>query len=251
MLDYFIVVTYGLLLSFSMKIFFANCGYLTGLTGRKDEYLFLLWRYFFESSQISKPFIDTLLAEDPDICLLVEMKHSKIMDIYNALPEYEHIVTVEKYGKGILSKIGKRNIHAVLSKKPIENTQELLFDEGNKKSILSVSIEGINFFVCHLSLKAKTRALQISQLEKMLSKASASILAGDFNVFGGDAELTSFQKSGIFYSLNIKNQNTFPAYNPNKKLDYIYATSDLHQEDFRVLPEIFSDHRALCCTINK
>ncbi len=234
-----------------MKIFFANCGYLTGLTGRMDEYIFLLWRYFFEGSQISRPFLDTLIEEDPDVCLLVEMKHSKIMDIYNALPDYQHIVTVEKYGKGWLSKIGKRNIHAVLSKNPIENTRELLFAAGNKKSILSVSIGGIDFYVCHLSLKAKERNLQINQLETLLTGARRSILAGDFNVFKGDSELAQFEKRGIFYSLNIKNQNTFPAYNPSKKLDYIYATQDIHEIGFRVLPEIFSDHRALCCTISK
>ena len=234
-----------------MKVFFANCGYLTGLTGRTDEYVFLLWRYLFEDSQISRPFIDTLKAEDPDVCLLVEMKHSKIMDIYDALPEYQHIVTVEKYGKGTLSKLGKRNVHAVLSKRPIENTRTLLFKDGNKKSILSVVIEGVDFHVCHLSLRAKTRRLQIQQLAEVLFSAKSTIVAGDFNVFGGDSELEDFEKKGIFYNLNTKNQNTFPAYNPTKKLDYIYATRDIKESDFRILPEVFSDHRALCCTISK
>jgi endonuclease/exonuclease/phosphatase family metal-dependent hydrolase len=234
-----------------MKIFFANCGYLTGLSGRMDEYVFLLWRYLFERAQISRPFIDTLAEEDPDVCLLVEMKHSKIMDIYDALPEYQHIVTVEKYGKGLLSKIGKRNIHAVLSKKPIENTKKVLFDTGSKRSILSVTIGGVDFYICHLSLRAKTRGLQIRQLETILQTQESAIVAGDFNVFQGDSELQTFESRGVLHSLNTKNQNTFPAYNPSKKLDYIYATQDIHQEDFRVLPEVFSDHRALCCTISK
>jgi endonuclease/exonuclease/phosphatase family metal-dependent hydrolase len=251
MSDYFIAATYVSSASSSMKIFFANCGYLTGLTGRPDEYVFLLWRYLIGSSNVTVPFIDTLKEEDPDVCLLVEMKSSHIMDIYNALPQYEHIVTVEKYGKGLLSKIGKRNIHAVLSKKPIENTREILFNQGNKKSILLVSIGGIDFYVCHLSLKARTRSFQIRQLETILVDANGSIIAGDFNVFKGDSELESFEKKGIFYSLNTKNQNTFPAYNPKIKLDYIYATQDVHGETFKILPEIFSDHRALCCTINR
>lgn len=234
-----------------MKILFANCGYLTGLTGRMDEYVFLIWRYLFEDTGASQELIDTLKKENPDVCLFVEMKEKSIRDLAGALPEYEHIVLVEKYGKGVLSKLGKRNVHAILSKKPIENSGRILFKNGSKRSILEASIGGVTFYVCHLSLQKKVRHQQISELRGLLTEKEASILAGDFNVFGGEQELFDFESMGVFYNLDETKQNTFPAYKPEKELDYIFATKDVHQTEFTILPEVFSDHRALCCTIIK
>lgn len=234
-----------------MKVLFANCGYLTGLSGRLDEYFFLIWRYLFEDTGASQELIDTLKKENPDICLFVEMKEKSIQKLAENLPEYEHIVLVEKYGKGILARLGKRNVHAILSKHKIENTRTILFNEGSKRSILETVIEGITFYVCHLSLQKKVRHMQISELRTILREQKSAVLAGDFNVFDGESELLDFESMGVFRNLDDKKQNTFPAYRPQAELDYIFATPDIHQTEFTILPEVFSDHRALCCTIIK
>ncbi len=103
------------LINFNMKILFANCGYLTGLTGQYNEYILLVWRYVFENTPVSVVLVDTIKHEDPDVCVFVEMKQKSIALLNSSLPEYVHTITVEKYGTGIFSKIGKRNVHAVLS----------------------------------------------------------------------------------------------------------------------------------------
>lgn len=234
-----------------MKILFANCGYLTGLSGRLDEYFFLIWRYVFEDTGASQELIDTLKKENPDVCLFVEMKEKSIQKLAEELPVYEHIVLVEKYGKGFLSRVGKRNVHAILSKYPIENSRKILFSAGSKRSVLETVIGGVTFYVCHLSLQRKIRHMQIRELRSILLEKKSAVLAGDFNVFGGEAELLDFESMGVFRNLDDKKQNTFPAYHPQSELDYIFATSDIHQTEFTILPEVFSDHRALCCTIIK
>ncbi len=104
-------------------------------------------------------------------------------------------------------------------------------------------------YICHLSLNKKVRRTQIKELTKLTYGDGKVIIAGDFNSFGGLEEIQPLLELGAMYNLNKNKTSTFPSFNPTKELDYIFASKDIYEKEFMVLPEVFSDHRALYCII--
>ena len=71
------------------------------------------------------------------------------------------------------------------------------------------------------------------------------IVAGDFNLFWGQEEISLFLRA-----LNLKNANmqalpTYPSWKPRKTLDFILYSEGIRVNDFQVLHEKLSDHLPL------
>jgi endonuclease/exonuclease/phosphatase family metal-dependent hydrolase len=230
-----------------VKIFFSNCGYATGLTGRYSEYLFLSWRYLRLNTESLAPIVDCIKYEKPEIVALVEMNFRQYKYLKKVLrEEYPHTCEVDKYGRSFWHKILPiRNVNMILSKQPIEKTSHLLFKHGTKRGILKVQIGRLHILLVHLALGRAVRTKQIAELKEMLFHQKSTICAGDFNTFLGGVEISSILEEDKFISVNKKHLGTFPSYSPSKELDYVLGSPDVHLTKFHVLPETFSDHRAL------
>jgi len=235
-----------------MKIFFANCGYATGVTGKYTEYLLLFWRYFGVTKQSLTPIIDCLKYEKPDLVALLELNYSQYQYLKHFFhKQYPYSCEVDKYGKGLWRKVlPMQNVHLLLSKHPILQESGVLFEHGTKKAILKVRVGGLNIVLVHLALRKIMRSRQILELKSILFRQKSTVCVGDFNTFGGSSEIKRLLTKDNYVSINKKHLDTYPSWYPRKELDYALASSDVHFKKFHILPETFSDHRALMFEIN-
>lgn len=235
-----------------MKIFFTNCGYATGLTGRYSDYAFLFWRYFGVTKQSLTPIIDCIEYEKPDVVALLELNFNQYKYLKQTFhKDYPYSCEVDKYGKGLWRKIlPLQNVHLIFSKHPIEKEAGVMFEHGTKKSILKTRIGTLNIVLVHLALRKRMRSKQIEELKEILFNQRNTICIGDFNTFDGSREINSLLDKDRYISVNRKHLGTFPSYHPEKELDYALASPDLYLKKFNILPETFSDHRALMFEVN-
>ncbi len=235
-----------------MRILFANCGYATGLSGRYSEYFLLFWRYARTTNKSLTPIIDCVLYEKPDVAAFVELNYSQYTYLKKVLHQhYPYSCEQDKYGKSLWRKfLPVQNVHLVFSKLPLEQSAGVLFEHGTKKGILKAKIGGIiNLVLVHLSLRKKIRSEQIVELRDILMQHASTICLGDFNTFGGSREIDKILEKDKMLSLNRKHLATYPSYHPLMELDYALVSNDLHHRAFKVMPETFSDHRAIMLEI--
>ena len=74
---------------------------------------------------------------------------------------------------------------------------------------------------------------------------------GDFNTFGGVRELWDFLRRTNLRSANGANLATYPAWSPQKELDYVLLSPELALTGFEVPKVNFSDHLPLLAEIER
>jgi len=116
---------------------------------------------------------------------------------------------------------------------------------GAKRLILKSVYNNINIMLVHLALTAAVRKKQLEYLANQIQPGEKYIICGDFNTFSGNKELTRFLRKTRLRTANKSHQNTYPARNPAKELDYILYSPELQLKDFRVIKFPGSDHLPL------
>jgi len=141
-----------------------------------------------------------------------------------------------KYGIGILSKEVPLSVKQI----PLPGEEERTF----------LITEFSNYYLCctHLALEEEARGVSVlTILEAVKDIKKPLILAGDMNAEYGSAEQIALSKK--FTILNDHTQNTFPADNPDRCIDFIYGYNNGYSYIViggEVLEEtIASDHRPL------
>ena len=145
---------------------------------------------------------------------------------------------------------------AILSVFPIKKTirHELPTPEGQEpRGALEIQVDvpdmngktnTISFVCTHLGLSNEQRVAQVKALMENLSdRGHPIILAGDINAQPLEETMAALADGGYSF-LDKKEQFTFPAKEPNRKIDYI-LTKDFkfHHARFEVIPEPkVSDH---------
>lgn len=116
-----------------------------------------------------------------------------------------------KYGIGVLSK-----------EKPLSYYFVALPGREEARVLLIVEFRDYVFCCTHFSLTPEDQLASIPVLQKEFQKIKKPVfLAGDLNAENGSELITELQKE--FDILNDPKQNTFPADNPDKCIDYILA----------------------------
>ena len=145
-----------------------------------------------------------------------------------------------KYGVGILSKEAPVSVKQIAL--PGEEQRTLLIAEFS------------DFYLCctHLALESDARMESVSIIFEAIEKLGESLnkplfLAGDMNAEYGSAEQNALLEK--FSLLSDHTQNTFPADNPDRCIDFIYGYNSGYNypvSNSKVLAEpIASDHRPL------
>ncbi len=140
----------------------------------------------------------------------------------------------------------RRQGNAFLSKYDVSEEKFHYFRKGMKKLIIELETDNVVIFLVHLALGGKTRLRQIVELYDVMDRCKKPfIVAGDFNLFWGEEEISLFLKA-----LNLKNANeykqpTYPSWNPKKILDFILCSDKIKINDFKVLQTTLSDHLPL------
>jgi endonuclease/exonuclease/phosphatase family metal-dependent hydrolase len=110
----------------------------------------------------------------------------------------------------------------MLSKKPLK-TEILYFKNGTKRAIVKIYNKNKKIFLVHLSLSKRVREKQFEELKKLIDKKS--IIIGDFNTFS-EKEIEKTLEITKMKIANKKENKTFPAHNPKKRLDLCFIQKE-------------------------
>ncbi|TAK96398.1 endonuclease [Patescibacteria group bacterium] len=236
-----------------MKILFFNAGYCTGIKGTAFEYVTQFWKYLYSGRKVLRDLRNFLREVDPDVVALAEVDSGSARGRF--INQVEFLGRELKYGTHMIKrKYDRRRIihtlpilrnqsNAILAKDGRIGFTSYYMRSGVKRLIIQAQIQpDIDFFVVHLSLGKKVRVQQLRQLSRMITHSKKVIVAGDFNVFTGHDELTSFMKKHGLVSANRKHLPTFPSWRPVAELDYFLVSPNIKVKKFKILNHALSDH---------
>lgn len=139
---------------------------------------------------------------------------------------------------------------AILSRYPITTDNHyLLPSDQEQRGLLhaKVQINGVPVHICnvHLGLSTLERLEQIQAIHNVIKHFEEPVVVmGDFNSEPGSKELRLLEKSSIL-KVSMHNQNlfhSFPANNPNQRIDYIFTSKELKKIWEQAIESMASDH---------
>ncbi len=192
---------------------------------------------------------------DPDIIGLVEVdsgsfrsgKGNQAEIIATAL-NHAHVFE-SKYGCASRTKmvpVLNKQCNAVLVNRDIEAQRFHYFSDGVKRLVIEVEMKAFTVFLVHLSLKYRHRQHQLYELYHFIRTARKPVIvAGDFNAFSGDRELTLFLAASGLVSANPYGLPSYPSRAPRLQLDYIFHSPEIQTVGFEIPTIRLSDHAPL------
>lgn len=247
-----------------LRIVYANLGYSREIDGSIGHHLRRAHHHVFtpRAAQMrSLGFVkQTLRALKPDLSCFVEIDQGSLtngfFDQLPALREEHHqfgridnkYSATPTFGRLSVSK-GKSN--AFLASRPVDCTARYL-EDGTKRLVYDIDIEGLRVLVVHCSLRAKVRARQFEQMAGWIGeRETPTMVVGDFNLFKGAAELAPLLSRGNLYHANSASGPTFRFGPYRANLDSCLLSPSLQERaSVDVIDQPFSDHQMLKIDIN-
>jgi len=106
---------------------------------------------------------------------------------------------------------------------------------------LHLGARPLTLFVTHLSLRRYSRLRQIRFLCREINQQPSAVLMGDLNCEPGSPEYDHLIHNTHLQPV-LCEENTFPSWQPRRRLDHILATDDLILDEIRTIPVVLSDH---------
>lgn len=95
--------------------------------------------------------------------------------------------------------------------------------------------------IVHLALGRGTRMKQLENIADIVNDHDHAIIMGDMNCRGDSPEIRNLLKKSHLCE-PLFEQHTFPSWRPERDIDHILVSDDLHVEKTRVLEHAWSDH---------
>ncbi len=218
-----------------------NAGYMTGINGSVGDHIIKSGRFVFSDTERISETVGLVEQHRPDILFIAETRgtmHSEISELFAV----NHVD--RKYGPQSplhLVPFFSGNSNGIFMQETFP-VRKIFLKNGTKKLVYRIEVAGISVFFIHLALGRDTRKKQLAELSEMMRAAPASILAGDFNLFGGSEELeetlaaTGLQATG-------GGEYTFPSFRPQHTIDHFLISSSIRASNIKVLHTArISDH---------
>lgn len=133
--------------------------------------------------------------------------------------------------------------NAFLTRDNVRQAQFHYFNRGMKRLVIELDLEGVRFFLVHLSLVARVRHRQLGELYGLVSAcAGPKVVAGDFNALWGEQEIALFLAATRLRNANTVGQPTFPSWRPRRHLDFVLYSEGIEPRALRVPDVRHSDH---------
>ena len=197
----------------------------------------------------------------PDVTGLIEiergsLRNQRVDQVAVIARQLAHHYTYGcKYGRRSVYRclpILRQQGNVILGREELTRQAQHFFPVGTKRLIMEVEISELRIFLVHLAVTRRVRRRQIGMLQDVIGKGTGqpTIVAGDFNVFGGHSELDELLRHAKLRTLNRKHVPTYPAYKPRKELDFILCSPEIEVEHFAVDANTrLSDHLPLIADI--
>lgn len=249
-----------------MRLITYNVEYCSGIN-RRLKYL-EVQKFFKVIKKTLEKISDYIKTLNPDILGLMEIDAGTVRfrkmsstEAFSENLDMPYVAAKTKYARKSLYKvlnytpILRKNANAILSKQPLFDTRYVYFSKGTKRMVIQTklklavkgSVVDLYLFAVHLSLRKKTRRIQLNELSMLLNACPGhKIVFGDFNTFKGLSELDYLlENSNMINALDFaheKNVSTFPSWKPKKHIDHILVSPDVKVTNYEVLDVDFSDH---------
>ncbi len=217
---------------------------------------------------------DLLKEHTPDIVLLQEV--DRISPLTMHIDQLTYIAERVGYlhhahGASSEMRIGKRIVYSagcgIMSRFPIIATENIKFDQSfptPRKGFLVATLEiepekKLTVVSAHLPvidfLTVRSKRVQVERMIEILQDRGPVVIGGDLNM---SLSILNRENIRVFATrLNVKTHSavfdsgsaTYPAWDPRRNIDWIFASPELAISDYRVLTERVSDHLAIGTTI--
>lgn len=204
---------------------------------------------------------EAVKAIDPDIVGLQEMRNEgrveeyadqvRILSELTGMPYYYFAKAIDfadgPYGNGILSKLPILSAETVLIPDPVEKTGSEWYET---RCVLKATLEGgITVLVTHVGLNRDEKENAIKTITEQIAPQKC-ILMGDFNLKPEDPLFVPIRErmkdaADLFDSPKL----SCPSDKPDKKIDYIFTSSDVKIIEADIPPIVASDHRPHTATV--
>ncbi|MBO4647040.1 MAG: endonuclease/exonuclease/phosphatase family protein [Lentisphaeria bacterium] len=235
-----------------MKFLVYNIAYGTGAPRSRLDQVISLPRYLHTGRSHLEDVITGIARRAPDVTGLLEVDNGSFRTGYHSQGEqiaralHQHVYSAVKYEPGSLSRkipILRRQTNVFLSPEKQLPCAFHYLSAGMKRLAMEIQVNGVRFFLLHLSLRRPVRERQLRDLRELIEPVRTPFLiGGDFNVFAGRGELESFMAELGLNSANERDLPTFPSWCPKKQLDYILYSKGIDPVRFEVGNECASDH---------
>ena len=156
-----------------------------------------------------------------------------------------------KYGEHALVRslpVMNKQVDAILSGPAIEHQSFHYFNHGVKRLVIELELHDVTIFLVHLSLKYRHRHYQLRDFSAMIKEVrKPRIVAGDFNVAGGERELELFLGATGLKNANVHDIPSYPSWGPHRELDYVLHSPGITVRNFSIPRVNYSDHLPLIC----
>jgi len=239
---------------FLVRILIYNIAYGTGSPGSEPGRLVTGHRYLSAPERPFRKIGRFIGSVAPDVAGLLETdlgsRRTGGMNQPEEVASYCGMIPFGSNKYGPASKWGRLPYlryqgNALLTRGEPESRERGYLPLGMKRLVLSVRYNGIRIMLVHLALRREVRRAQLAALAEWIDPGEPTVLAGDFNTFGGAAELTEFCARCRLQSINLLHRPTYPAWAPVRELDYMLISPHLEVTAFRVPHLFFSDHLPL------
>lgn len=227
-------------------------------TGRYREYVTRSWRQVLPNNQRVVN-LDAIadLVEGYDIVALQEvdcgslrsgfLNQAKYLATHARFPHWNHqgnrkVGIVAHAGNGLLSRIEPSWIdeHRLPGAIPGRGAMVVRFGEGDRALWL---------VVLHLALGRRARWQQLDYVASLVRTYPHVVVMGDFNSGPGSREVRAFcDRAGLV--LPGEPVLTFPSWQPQRAIDHILVSPDMHVSELRALPVTYSDHQPLSMIVD-
>lgn len=239
-----------------MRFLFYNIRYCTG--HGLGYHLPLPFSGFFKRTDNQlEQIVQFIRSINPDIVGLVEVdggsyRSHKTCQVAEIAHKLDHFHVVEtKYGENSMASrvpVLNKQGNGVLSREAIINHHFHYFEEGVKRLVIEVELPDVTIFIVHLSLKFKHRQQQLEHLHRIVSTSKKPVIvAGDFNTFSGEREISLFLAAANLVNANQAGLPSYPSHAPRKNLDFIFHSPELIVSNFSIPDIQLSDHAPLIC----
>lgn len=237
-----------------MRLITFNIAYGTGGPRSMKESLLHAGRYLRTPPRNIEKIRRFLTSHRPDIAALVEIDTGSFRTKY--LDQAQLVASAlgaraqagVKYGKRSIGRsipILRRQGNAVFTNQKDSIIKYHYLAAGFKRLVIELDLEGVSVFLVHLALHGATRSRQLKLLRTLLPLDKPFIVTGDFNTLTGAHELEELRRDYALSSANETGQPTFPAWKPEKELDFVLYSHGIVPTNFRIPQVRCSDHLPL------
>ncbi len=234
-----------------MRLLIYNIRYGTG----GKHFLFPWSGYLRRTGPNLRAITDFIRTVNPDVMGLIEVdegsfrseRRNQAESIARDLGHYHTYCS--KYPENSLARrlpIVNKQGNAFLSRDTITGEHFHFFNDGAKRLVIELELQGVTIFLVHLALSFRIRHHQLSDLYDLVKAARQPVVvAGDFNVFWGDREIGLFMAASGLVTANPARMPSFPSWTPRRQLDFILHSPDLLSKRFWMPTVTYSDHLPL------